>query len=328
MQEVVAVRNVVTHDLTWFNTARRNKPQNFTAAAAASHTALDPTKGDPAACDFCSWDDRTAKDIFPNDTYRIEGPHCVSASNLFKYTAPRQGVVAFKHHDPLCFTRNQVADLLNVADGWFAAAAAAEGTGNGVAAPLHPLLIWNCLPRAGASQFHGHAQTILSAVPQPTQAREAAARQQYNTVTHPGEEYYADFVAAHAALGLATSWGREGEAAVAVAALCPWRDAEIVVHGASLRCGAFQTLVFVALRTLIDELGVQSFNAGIHNILVPGAVAVPAGAPVVARIVSRGRLSSAASDFGGLEVFGGASIGHTDPFQVKAALDAVLSRQS
>ena len=21
-----------------------------------------------------------------------------------------------------------------------------------------PLLVWNCLPRAGASQFHGHAQ--------------------------------------------------------------------------------------------------------------------------------------------------------------------------
>jgi hypothetical protein len=41
---------------------------------------------------------------------------------------------------------------------------------------------------------------------------------------------------------------------------------------------------------------------------------------VVARIVSRGRLTSLASDFGGLEVFGGASIGHTDPFAVVEAL--------
>lgn len=37
------------------------------------------------------------------------------------------------------------------------------------------------------------------------------------------------------------------------------------------------------------------------------------------RIVSRGKISSQASDFGGLEVFGGASIGHTDPFSIAAA---------
>ena len=29
---------------------------------------------------------------------------------------------------------------------------------------LWPLLLWNNLPRAGASQFHGHAQTALSEV--------------------------------------------------------------------------------------------------------------------------------------------------------------------
>lgn len=45
--------------------------------------------------------------------------------------------------------------------------------------------------------------------------------------------------------------------------------------------------------------------------------------PVVARVVGRGKLSSQASDFGGLEVFGGASIGHTDPFRVAQALRAV-----
>lgn len=47
-------------------------------------------------------------------------------------------------------------------------------------------------------------------------------------------------------------------------------------------------------------------------------------APVIARVVSRGKLTSAASDFGGLEVFGGASIGHTDPFKVVAALEQRL----
>lgn len=44
------------------------------------------------------------------------------------------------------------------------------------------------------------------------------------------------------------------------------------------------------------------------------------------RVLSRGKLSSQASDYGGLEVFGGASIGHTDPMAVLAALDKTLLR--
>jgi hypothetical protein len=47
--------------------------------------------------------------------------------------------------------------------------------------------------------------------------------------------------------------------------------------------------------------------------------------PVIARLASRGKLSSITSDFGGLEVWGGASIGHTDPFVVVQHLDAQLA---
>ena len=46
---------------------------------------------------------------------------------------------------------------------------------------------------------------------------------------------------------------------------------------------------------------------------------------LLCRIVSRGNLASKASDYGGLEVFGGASIGHTDPFDVIAAVDRELA---
>lgn len=51
-----------------------------------------------------------------------------------------------------------------------------------------------------------------------------------------------------------------------------------------------------------------------------------ASGPCTARLVSRGKLSSPASDFGGREVFGGASIAHTDPVAVGAAIDRVLHR--
>jgi hypothetical protein len=91
-------------------------------------------------------------------------------------------VVLFRHHDPLTFTAEQLADLLDASWLWFArsqqhynscqqrqqgqaarrpgrqqvqedSAAAASGE-----AALWPFFLWNCLPRAGASQFHGHAQ--------------------------------------------------------------------------------------------------------------------------------------------------------------------------
>ena len=109
---------------------------------------------------------------------------------------------------------------------------------------------------------------------------------------------------------------------------------EVQIQGSSMASPAFQRLLFTSLRALVDELGVSTFNVSIHNISLTGGGGggqAPQGGggvlrargmplPVVARVVSRGRLSSQASDFGGLEVFGGASIGHTDPFRVAEAL--------
>ena len=50
--------------------------------------------------------------------------------------------------------------------------------------------------------------------------------------------------------------------------------------------------------------------------------------PIVARVVSRGKLGHPASDFGALEVLGGASIGHTDPYRVMVAIGSRLQAGS
>eukprot|EP00891_Asterochloris_glomerata_P009797 jgi/Astpho2/9797/Aster-x0870 len=102
---------------------------------------------------------------------------------------------------------------------------------------------------------------------------------------------------------------------------------EINVHGlGGLRCQHFQAAVHLALRTLIDKLGVTSFNVAVtgHNV----AQDANRQQPVIARIVNRGSLSSQASDFGGLEVFGAASIGHTDPFLIAEAISENLYMSS
>ena len=82
----------------------------------------------------------------------------MTASNLFKYCQPCHGLVLFKRHHPLHFSLPELADLLLAAEGWFQRAAAEHP------AAKHPFLLWNCGARAGASQFHGHAQVLLSKV--------------------------------------------------------------------------------------------------------------------------------------------------------------------
>jgi hypothetical protein len=112
-----------------------------------------------------------------------------------------------------------------------------------------------------------------------------------------------------------------------------------VVHGASATSPAFVRLLHVAMRALIDRCGITSFNACVLGMSITAAEA-PAeagegggeglvdGVGVTARVVSRGKATSRASDFGALEVFGDASIGHTSPWAVAAAFDAEAGARS
>ena len=82
----------------------------------------------------------------------------MTASNLFKCCQPCHGLVLFKHHEPLDFGLAQLGDLLALAQGWLQTAHRLHPRAR------HPLVLWNALHRAGASQYHGHAQVLLSAV--------------------------------------------------------------------------------------------------------------------------------------------------------------------
>lgn len=221
----------------------------------------------------------------------------MTASNLFKYCQPAHGLVLFKHHQPLEFNLEQLSDLLQTAQGWFdvrdtcapcrtpltfkhiqpiifvslsppltpqtASAAHPEAQ--------HPLLIWNVLHRAGASQYHGHAQVLLSDAPFPTPAAHAAAAAAYQT--RHGVAALDDQLAVADALGLlqCVKAGPPGGEAVAwvAPALAPSKDMEVVVHGgqgAGLDCPALHVALFFVLRALIDVLGVQTWNLAVYNV--------------------------------------------------------------
>ncbi len=136
-------------------------------------------------------------------------------------------------------------------------------------------------------------------------------------------DYLHDLIAAHREVGLSHTF----ESATMFASLLPLKNRDIVVVGSrGVGDRAFQRLMYCGLRTLIDELGSSSFNMGIHCADQDGKAKRLTEGRVIGRIVSRGQSGSTsfASDFGGLEVFGGASIGSDSPFRVKAALDRQL----
>lgn len=221
-------------------------------------------------------------------------------------------MVIFKRcHDPLTFALRDLEDVLEVSAQWFAAAAR-----EGPSFPSHFFLVWNCLPRAGASQHHAHVQLFALERPLPGAALFNGA-ERYRA--EHGADYFEDVREAAENLGLLH---RFGDGAAAFPALAPVQDSEVVVHGKSLTDSGFVQALHHVLRTFVDGLGHTSFGLGVH---LPPAEA-GAGAPVVARVAHRGKIGSPSSDFGSLEVFGLASVGKADPWALSDLLGQRLAR--
>jgi hypothetical protein len=125
--------------------------------------------------------------------------------------------------------------------------------------------------------------------------------------------------------------------------LTPVKDKEVVILGSSMHCKSFSAALYSVLRTMIDDLGSQTFNVVIFgmdtaapsngrlehgcasSLESPGVEDSELVQPVVARVVVRGAVNAKASDFGAMEVLCGASIGCTDPYLVHQALQRRLA---
>lgn len=246
-QLVVCITNRATLEQAYFNEDRTKKPQTFQQQAAIT----DPTDSGNK-CDFCKPYLYTAEDSWG----RVELPHALTGSNLFKYCEPAHGIVLFRHHNPLEFNLAQLTDVIQASHQWFTRSHACHPEAK------HAFLIWNCLARAGASQFHGHAQVMLGQQPVPAQQRLDLAAGQFSAI-HSSSCYYRSLLRAHRAAGLmAACGGPGGDTACAVAHLAPIKDMEVVVLGSALHSAAFCGMLHAALRALVDLLGCQTFNVG------------------------------------------------------------------
>jgi hypothetical protein len=324
-QRIIRVTNRWTFEGATFNPLRSRRPGSGTtqadhAAAQAGPPPLPPelreriqaTEGD----DFCDPEHRTPADSFG----RVHGQHVVTAANVAKAEG-WHSVAIFDRHDPLAIDDALVADLLAVAGEWAERAHEADD------AARYFFLLWNCLPRAGASLIHGHAQMTLSTVMAQARVelwRAAAARYAAET----GGDYFADLAAIYQGLGLAVPTG--DPSVTMFASLTPAKEREFVLLAPPWRADgrmlALETLaqpLGAGLHVMLHTLGVRAFNVAIFGPPLPGDPRADewAGFPLVARFVDRGNPLAPTSDIAGLELFGSSVIA-SDPFDVARSLRA------
>mmetsp|Transcript_1301 Transcript_1301/g.5290 ORF Transcript_1301/g.5290 Transcript_1301/m.5290 type:complete len:502 (+) Transcript_1301:722-2227(+) len=311
-QRVICIRNRHTSDATHFNPLRALRPSGTSGAALDQedkHVDQLVAGNEGAKCDFCAPVEKCALDTWG----RVEGSHWISGANVAKFEG-HHGVLLLKRHHPLAWEGEGIADLLSTWAAW------AARTHEVHPDATHPLLLWNCLPRAGSSQLHGHAQCTLSPGGHVGMVRtlaEAAGR--YLHAPPPGTDldYLGDLVRAHAALGLARDMG--GGVWV-IAYLCARKEKELWVVGPP--GGAPSDLahgLWVALKALRGEMGVRCFN--VVAIGPPVAGPPPLGfARCMARVIDRGSARSGVSDMAAAEMFA-VSVVAADPVHVIAAVD-------
>jgi hypothetical protein len=302
-QQIVRVRNRFTLEEALFNPLRARRP-------------LDRAPGDldQMIAERLATDDIFAQPLLYTtaDSFgRIQGRFCVSASNVAKYDG-WHGLVIFDEPHPLRFDAARVQDYLGVALRWLATAHAADP------AARYPLIIWNCLPRSGASLVHGHMQMSLAYEQHYSRIewlrRAALAFASVYSEASCGP-YFEALLQAHADLGLACY---EHQGVRGYVSVTPVRNREVVLVAPSAG-EALALALHACLRALIERQAVRAFNACIY--LPPLATTREdwQGFPVLARLVDRGDPLNASSDLGAVELFA-SNVLSADPYDAARAL--------
>lgn len=303
-QTIVKITNRLTLESALFNPVRARRPN----AGGGDDAALERWIAQELAAHdmFADPERATTADVFG----RIRGRSCITASNVAKYDG-WHGLIIFDDPHPLHPGAAEIADFLDVARRWFAAAHACDP------AAIYPLITWNCLPKSGATLMHGHMQLAL------TRGMHFAKIEGWRRAAEAyrgaaGSAYLDDLAALHNALGLALT----AHGAQMLAHLTPLRNRELLICAPTLE--AVAEPLAAGLLGSISYLGVRSFNVAIALPPLAPAAEDWRDMPVFARIGDRGNPLTNRNDVGAMELFAAGCI-TADPFAVAADLRAALA---
>ncbi|MGE5599694.1 MAG: hypothetical protein ACM3XS_09975 [Bacteroidota bacterium] len=298
-QRIVKVTNLVTMEGALYNELRANRPMEARGGEEVRKVIAE-SLGEP----FCHPETGTPEDPFG----RIRGEYCVTAGNVAKYDG-HHGLVVFRAHDPLEFTRDGVRDYFATARRWAEEARRLDPEAK------YYFLLWNCLWKSGASIVHGHLQMTVTRGMHYARVeglRRAAAA--YGA--RWGEEaacgrYFEDLFRMHEALGLA--WSR-GDVR-GFAHLTPIKEKEVILLAGEEGMPLYDEVYRVLER--FRHLGVRSFNAALIRPPLAPVLEEWRGFPVMVRLVDRGDPQNRTADIGGMELYA-QSVVSSDPFRVAA----------
>jgi len=305
-QKIIKIHNLWTGEGALFSSLRADRPGIRGMDLQKEKNYLNQLIAESEKeCDFCNPEKFTPKDIFG----RVKGDYSTTAANLAKYDV-WSSLLIFSAHNPLEFSLREFSDYIKTGFSWF------KAVNNQDSQYRFPFFIWNCLPRAGASQVHGHCQILMSKEPYAKVETLRKSYQQYKIET--GSDYFKDLYAVHRSLGLSGSYGDVHF----FASITPIKEKEVVLispENPSKSIEAKKT-IYRIIRSFIDILGVYSFNLSISCPPINNEKEFP----YIIRIVDRGRLLNSTADMGGMELYGN-SVVADDPYKVIDVLKSVQS---
>ncbi|CAG5122339.1 unnamed protein product [Candidula unifasciata] len=292
-QDVVHIVSEYTREHTVFNPLRDKRPVLPPEQSEESYFS-DIMNSSAKNCDFCRFKSFTAEHTFG----RVESKHAFSASNIFKIDT-LHALLVLKKHDPLHWSLEEFLDLFQLTETWLAKAHSNNPKAR------YPAVIWDTLPKCGASQVHPHMHVVLDFERYHGEMEAWRKGAQDYFVAHSAN-YFSDLVAIYAALNLTVTYGK----AVAFASLVPRKDHEVVIIAEKPNTD-FYTLLYFVLRAFIDDLHKMCFSMGVG---LP-AIDVPEGSlPAYARVITRGYVTDLRTDISSLELFMATNV-NIDPYK-------------
>ena len=291
-QKIVKVTNLFTLEGALFNELRADRPMECQVHQEIREI-IEGSAGDP----FCKALDGTPSDRFG----RVNGKHCITASNIAKYDG-HHGLVIFNEHNPLAINREAIADYFETALEWARKAHAGDEEAK------YFFFMWNCLWKSGASIIHGHAQmTLTKGMHYPK--IEALRRVFAGYMQKHGASYFQDLYQVHASLGLGWEWnGVKG-----LAYLTPTKEKEILLIHDKLDDSLYDAVHRVLEKYM--AICAISYNLALYIPPLWPVMEDWTGFPAVIRIVDRGDPNNKTADIGAMELYS-ASVVSSDPFRV------------
>ncbi|XP_033101677.1 uncharacterized protein LOC117104888 [Anneissia japonica] len=311
LQFVTIIYNKYTNEETIFNPLRSKRPgvNNEEDVQTYLDELMQKSTKD---CDFCAYQFKTAEDTFG----RIESTHSGTAANAFKYNGYHSLIIS-KKHNIFEVNEEEFLDMMHTTMRWYMKVYETDK------AYKYPQLMWDCLPKASASQIHTHAQASLSPDGYYGLMKHIRLSAIRYAKENGGNNYFTELLQVHNALGLATKFGN----ASAMAYLTPKNDNEVIIMSKTANLDFFR-LLFYVIKAFTEDMKLYAWSLAmflpkLEPWVAPGFDDIPA----LVRIVSRGPVNSPRSDISAMELFGASNV-NIDPFNVIQYIENSVKKRS